>query len=110
MSKVKQLEKKLKYCEQNLKKAMDELWRLKKPKPKSKVNKEISDAIRNIHKIEDKIEKNKDIINRKKVNEMKRRALIDRKKFDFDNPFVKLPPIKKGGKKKKSKKSKKSKK
>lgn len=105
MSEVKKLQKKLKYCEKNLKKAIDELWKIKKKKnrPTPTVNKELNYALKKVLKIEDHINKNKDDIARNKVNEMKRRALKDAKKFNFDDPFT-LPPIKGGKKKRKYKK------
>ena len=59
-----ELEKKLKHCQSNLKKAIDELYRIKKAnKKKKKTNlsshdiKQINKSINKLHKLEDKIRK-----------------------------------------------------
>ena len=62
---TKELEQKLKRCEQNLKKAYDELYRIKKLNKKKKYTTNLSKddlakinkSIKRIHKIEDKIKK-----------------------------------------------------
>lgn len=103
MSEINQLKKKLKQCEENLKKAYDELWRIKKaPNVRKRTNLKASDlnvinkSIKRVHDIEDKIKASRKFNQNKKVFDFKKAAKQDMKKFD--DPF-KLPPIK-GGRKK----------
>lgn len=110
MSEINKLQKKLKQCEENLKKAYDELWRIKKaPNVRKRTNLKASDlnainkSIKRVHQIEDKIKANRKFNEDKKVFEFKKGAKQDMK--NFDNPFT-LPPIK-GGKRKKRKYNKK---
>ena len=92
-SKERQLEKKLKHCQENLKKAIDELYRIKKSNKSKKCStnlskddlKKINNSINRIHKIEDKIKDTQKKDNVSKVYNMKKKAEEYNK--NYNNPF-----------------------